>query len=95
MTKKDHRINEHGVSLDDLKPGQWITMRWKDAGDIRCLLLEIEKRPKSYKGERDIKVFEGPNGNNAWHIETLGVHTQVVAIHGWLNGKALKISKYE
>jgi len=90
MAKIDHRINEHGVNVNDLKAGQWVTVRWNDAGDVKCLLLEIEEHPKTYKGERCIKVFDGPYVDDSWNIQTRAVHTQVVAIHGFLNTKPVK-----
>ena len=90
MTRKDYRINAHGINVADLKAGQWITVRWDDTGDERCLLLEIDKRPASYKGERDLKVLCGPDIDDSWYIQTRAVHMQVVAIHGLLSTKPLK-----
>jgi hypothetical protein len=86
MSNKDMRVNEHGVSVDDLVPGRWITVRWNDVGDVQCLLLDIERRQATFKGDRDLKVFEpSENFAEAGHFETRAVHSQVVSVDGYLN----------
>jgi hypothetical protein len=85
MAKKDWRVNEHGIDVADLKVGQWITVRWNDEGDIRCLLVNIELRPKSYKGTRRLAVMEYDENRSVWFLQDRADHDQVVAIHGMLS----------
>lgn len=94
MARKDHRVNEHGINVLNLAPGQWITVRWNDVGDVRCLLIDVEKRPATFKGFRDLKVLDKTylgKGKYAWNICPNTVqHDQVVSIDGWLNPKPTK-----
>jgi len=90
MARNDLRINEHGINVTDLHAGQWITVRWNDAGDVCCLLLEVEARQATYKGDRSIKVLECSANGLIWEIQTRAVHTQVVSIDGYLNPTPIK-----
>jgi hypothetical protein len=85
MAKQDRRINEHGIDVRNLSAGQWITVRWNDLGDVRCLLLDVEARQATYKGERSLKVLECTDAGMDWRIETLAQSSQVVSIDGYLN----------
>ena len=82
MAKKDNRVNEYGIDVMNLKPGEWITIRWNDTRDVHCILLEVEQRAPSYKGTRSLKVFEHNPENNSWSINTRADSDQVVETHG-------------
>lgn len=88
MAQKDYRVNEHGINVLDLKPGQWITVRYCGRNDVsfdvRCLLLAVQDKPHNYKGIRDLRVFE-ENEDGTWQVSLAPMHDQVVAIHGFLN----------
>lgn len=82
MAKPDHRVNKHGINVADLKLGQWVETEWLDAEKCLCLILDIEDRSASYKGERCMDVLmEDMHGE--WRVG-FATNTQVVRILGVL-----------
>lgn len=86
MSKKDLRVNEFGVNIKDVEPGVWVTTRWTDAPDQPALVLDVEERQATYKGNRSIRIFYQSNTDPkvGFVRDTIDLD-QIVSIDGVLN----------
>jgi hypothetical protein len=83
MARKDSRINAHGIDARLLLAGQWIKVRWNDAGDESALLLEVEQRQATFKGTRRLKLLV--QDINGWYVQDRADSDQVVSIDGFIS----------
>lgn len=86
--KVNHGLPE-GMKLKDLVPGAIVTVRWNDSEDTRYCVVEVDKHPKTFKGDREFKVID-----SSFTLYDLRISaTQIVSYHGNAVDKNILFSK--
>lgn len=89
MAQKDMRISKHGIDVRKLEVGMWVELEWNDAPNEIALIVSLEERHDSYKGERSVGTMS--HDAAGWFIRMASAtHTQIVRVVGKLQPPSLE-----
>jgi len=81
--RADQRVNKHGVRVLELEVGNWVELEWNDAPNEPVLILSLEHRLDTYKGERTIGTLH--KDADGWYTRMASAgSSQVVRVLGTL-----------